>query len=94
MGVTLRYSRGMDRPALELPRANSRITTSAVLHPHDRIKVADIVFEIVEVMHSLGTPDGKIAPTTYVQIVPQQEAYGGGALTEADCARLREWGFV
>jgi len=89
MGIILRIS-GTD---LRMPRANGKITTSAVIENNDRLVIADMTFYVVEKIHHMESPDRKIAPNTVVTIVPADVAHSGVDLTQEQMDALREWGF-
>ncbi|HKU51680.1 MAG TPA: hypothetical protein VJQ25_04380 [Nitrospira sp.] len=64
MSITLKYTQ--DRVTYYLPRANSRLTTSARFQYNDRVVIGGVEFLCVEFIHRLS--EGKVAPTTYVTL--------------------------
>lgn len=69
-----------------LPRANSLVTTSAQLQRLDRMRIADMEFAVVDILHTLY--DRPKAPTTFVRIEPTNRK-----LTEDDVMILKGFGF-
>lgn len=68
MSITLMYQQ--DGITYYLPRANSRLTTSATFQRSDDIIIGGVEFSVAGFLHRLS--EGQVAPTTYVTLSAKQ----------------------